>query len=109
MEFVDYTKNSLKQKKKILIPRNKYNFLSLLFYFVDSAAVEKVLVYIAVEINDKVCKLIVAESDMRGAKVAAGDISRKMQIIIGKFNNNVMNHAKQISSDGVINGLMESF
>ena len=46
---------------------------------------------------------------MRGAKVAAGDISRKMQIIIGKFNNNVMNHAKQISSDGVINGLMGSF
>ena len=40
---------------------------------------------------------------MRGAKVAAGDISRKMQTIIRKFNNNVMNHAKQITE------LMESF
>lgn len=46
---------------------------------------------------------------MRSAKVAVGDTSRKMQIIIGKFNDNITNHAKQISSNGVINGLMESF
>ena len=46
---------------------------------------------------------------MRSANVAPGDISGKMQTISGKSNNNVTNDAKQISSNGVVNGLMESF
>ena len=47
-------------------------------------------------------RLTVAEGSMRSVKVAAGDISRKLQISSGKVQNNAMSDIKQASSSSVI-------
>ena len=48
--------------------------------------------------SHKVCRFTVAESGIASAKMAAGDTSGKLQITIGKFQNNAINDVKQISS-----------